>query len=450
MKLYYITIYLLLSFGLYSQFNPYQDSEKILWNDDKSFLLYVNDAIHLRDFNNKSIKTFDCASVTLSNYLFSILNSNDSFTFLDKNKNINIVSRGGGMVYKSFNDTIYRIDNSFDHKMTFGSDIFVKNDTIFKFGGYGYWSSRNFITYFDDETSEWEFFKTNPINLPPSISQFGSSLIDNKYYIFGGKIVDPYTGIRTINNKSIWAFDFSERTWDDLGTSNIPYFEKHLPVNIENSSNIIFSSNDTDAHIISFIKNEIRLVSRNKSSFNFIGDNVFYVKDTIFNINHRGQLIFSDIKSTFDYTNPKKINPIYVNTRVLFSGLTRTAFFSILLIIMLILYLKYKRNQKPRVSDFGIRYKGISYSFKAKEKIIIKLILSKKLVSSQEIYDAVEDTNLSYPQNNKIKNDTIKKVNNKIEKILGINNFIESKKLETDGRILIYFTKYSHLFVTNK
>ena len=229
-----------------------------------------------------------------------------------------------------------------------------------------------------------------------------------------------------------------------------PYFEKSLPVNIENSSNIIFSSNDTDAHIISFIKNEIRLVSRNKSSFNFIGDNVFYVKDTIFNINHRGQLIFSDIKSTFDYTNPKKIMPIYVNTIVLFSGLTRAAFFSILLIIMLILYLKYKRNQKPRVSDFGIRYKGISYSFKAKEKIIIKLILSKKLVSSQEIYDAVEDTNLSYPQNNKIKNDTIKKVNNKIEKILGINNFIESKKLETDGRILIYFTKYSHLFVTNK
>lgn len=117
---------------------------------------------------------------------------------------------------------------------------------------------------------------------------------------------------------------------------------------------------------------------------------------------------------------------------------------------MLILYLRYKRNQKPRVSDFGIRYKGISYSFKAKEKIIIRLVLSKKEVLSQEIYDAVEDTSLSYPQNNKIKNDILKKVNIKIEKILGINNFIESKKLETDGRILIYFTKYSHLFVTNK
>ena len=84
MRLYYTTTYLLLSFGLYSQFNPDQNSEKILWNDDKSFLLYVNDAIHLRDFNNKSIKTFDCASVTLSNYLFSILNSNDSFYFYPK------------------------------------------------------------------------------------------------------------------------------------------------------------------------------------------------------------------------------------------------------------------------------------------------------------------------------------------------------------------------------
>ena len=115
----------------------------------------------------------------------------------------------------------------------------------------------------------------------------------------------------------------------------------------------------------------------------------------------------------------------------------------------MIVFLKYKRNQRPRISDFGIRYKGISYSLKIKEKKILQLVLSNNEVSSQQMFDAIEDMSLSYPQNNKIKNDIIKNVNNKMHKILDIEDFIESKKLESDGRVLIYYTQHAYLFVIN-
>jgi hypothetical protein len=58
----------------------------------------------------------------------------------------------------------------------------------------------------------------------------------------------------------------------------------------------------------------------------------------------------------------------------------------------------------------------------------------------------VENTSLSFPQNNKIKNDTIKRLNKKIKTILGIDDFVSSKKLPEDQRVLVYFTQHQKRF----
>ena len=114
-----------------------------------------------------------------------------------------------GMYYKSFGDTIRRIDNSFNHKMTNFSDVFVKNDTIFKYGGYGYWSNRNSITYFDNETKEWEYYKINPPQIPPSLAFFSSSMIGDYYYVYSGYDVDPFSGATNLKNNNVWLFNFN-------------------------------------------------------------------------------------------------------------------------------------------------------------------------------------------------------------------------------------------------
>ena len=70
---------------------------------------------------------------------------------------------GGGSLYYLNSD--YQIER-FSHKPKmeqsfFQSLTFVRNDTIIKFGGYGYWSARNFFTYFSESTKEWEFYPIN-------------------------------------------------------------------------------------------------------------------------------------------------------------------------------------------------------------------------------------------------------------------------------------------------
>ena len=432
-----------------------QNNSFVLWNDNSSFLYYKNNSIQLRNLENEILHSYHFSSDINKDDIFFLVDNNH-YTFFDKNKDVNIVSKSGGMYYKSFGDTILRFDNSFNHKMTSFSDVFIKNDTIFKYGGYGYWSNRNSITYFDNETKEWEFYKINPPKIPPSLAFFSSSMVGDNYYVYAGYDVDPFSGSATLKNNDVWSFNFKTKAWNNLGISNIPYFSKKHVSNLNSDLKLIGveNSESTDLSrsaycLVSFTDNKIRYVNKNKTSFNLNGNQVFFVGDTIFNINHNDRLISSTISGMFDIENPVKTTSIYINTNVLYNELTRTAIVSIVIIFILIVFLRFKRNQRPRISDFGVRYKGISYSLKTNEKKILQLVLSNKEVPSQQMFDAVEDKSLSYPQNNKIKNDIIRKVNKKIYKILDIEDFIESKKLVTDGRVLIYFTKHAHLFEKN-
>ena len=54
----------------------------------------------------------------------------------------------GGMVYMIKNDTVRRVDKSFDHQMQHGACWFEHNNTAFSYGGYGFWSNRDFFTYY--------------------------------------------------------------------------------------------------------------------------------------------------------------------------------------------------------------------------------------------------------------------------------------------------------------
>jgi len=221
--------------------------------------------------------------------------------------------------------------------MTNHADVFVRNDTVFKFGGYGYWSNRNMFTYFDQETLEWEFYPISPPVVPPSMYRFGSSFTDDNYYVYGGLLIDPFTGFSSINNSNIWVFNFPSRSWDNLGVSNIPRFNSEDFISLRPDKKLILNSKTQKKYVISFKENQVNTVESTKHNFELTGEKVFFIGDSVFNINHNDKLIYSDLKSALDYTNPVKKTPIYVNTSVLYSGLQRAAVLAISLLVFLIL-----------------------------------------------------------------------------------------------------------------
>ncbi len=128
------------------------------------------------------------------------------------------------MVYQFINDSIKRIDNSFDHRMQHASKIFVYNSKIYKYGGYGFWSVRNFFIYFDKLTKEWEVNEQVSSKAIPQGTYKGLYIqIDNEIYLFDGLKIDPYNRRERIDNDEVWKFNFKNHQWKYLG--------KHLPIN---------------------------------------------------------------------------------------------------------------------------------------------------------------------------------------------------------------------------
>jgi hypothetical protein len=138
--------------------------------------------------------------------------------------------------------------------MTFGSNLFTYNDTIYRYGGYGYWTSNNKLTFYDPVTSEWQIINSaNGIYPKGSCSSF-YKILNGKLYIIGGRKVDPENLNNRINNDEIWSFDFKTKKWENLGVlsqsienskasfvlnDNIFYVTKGLLVEIDLKNNLL-------------------------------------------------------------------------------------------------------------------------------------------------------------------------------------------------------------------
>ena len=424
------------------------DNQNLIFNTGSEFIFCSKNTFSIYSYDGTFKKSF-----FVSDELIKDLKPNSAeisfskrFKVFNKNSdNIKIVSVDGGHVFSVDNDTLKREDFSFNHKMSFGSAVFVRNDTIFKFGGFGFWSSRNFFTYFDNSSKEWEFYPSNSLLLPPPIHNFNFKVFDDKFIMTNGYTPDVGTGIKNQSVSDIWKYNFIDRKWDNLGVSNLPKYDNILE--IDNDVFFARKQNNYDFIYVDYLNNVFYDVETANTSIPINGLSSIIKGDTLYAFKD-GNFLKKPYRELI-YTS-KRVGSIekriYLRSIELINGLGLSSFILVALLFSCILFLKYRQNQKPRLTQLGLRFKGTSYDMQESEKNIIEVIISKDEVMSQEIYDLVENKSLSYPQNNKIKNDTIKKINNKLEKTLGIKQFIKSKKLPEDARVLVYYSEDSDLF----
>ena len=66
------------------------------------------------------------------------------------------------------------------------------------YGGYGFWSFKNYITFFDKATGQWEILKTKSEYIPQARWKAISQLIKDKLYVFGGRNTPEGSLVRDI------------------------------------------------------------------------------------------------------------------------------------------------------------------------------------------------------------------------------------------------------------
>ena len=353
---------------------------------------------------------------------------NSSEYDLSKFKFVNeytLSSNSGGDILKIRGDSIFRIDNSYEHKMQLGSLEFIRNDTLFRYGGYGFFENRNFFTFYDKKVNGWESLDINGDIIPERISDFMYHFNKDKLYISGGYIFDKFKKDVKYKNLKTYLFDFNSKKWSVIGNLNTPLLKTvSFPIN-ENS---FINFTDGMIHIMDFEQNSIKKFSSNpiskkiESSFfkPFINKNnvvYFELKNDVLNIKSTplGEFI----------SNLKSIE----NERIY--GVSYWLYSLIVLIIGIIFLVcvVFKKfvNKIVKIGDvFFYNLKKIKLN--EKEKVIFNLLYtsSKKgeSVENRIITDFFEDRTLNYGTINRRKNESIKTLNNKIKFFLSTNKDI--------------------------
>tara|TARA_Y100000385_G_scaffold283873_1_gene340853 strand:- start:1199 stop:2503 length:1305 start_codon:yes stop_codon:yes gene_type:complete len=410
--------------------------DNYLMVDDQAVLINIKNTLIYRSIKEKTIDTLEVFDGFESEIIRLVTSFNKPY----------VVSKSGGGIWSVDKSGLKRIDNSFDHKMTFGSNVFVHRDTIFKFGGYGYWSNRNFLTFFSTTTKEWEYYKVNTDSyLPPALSGARGVYHNGQLYLDGGFTVDSHDGFTAIPSNKVWCFDFLNKTWKDLGVTNFDVSKYSEYLDIGNGQVLIRNEdhNSTNgSYLLNYVSNTFSEIDPIPSYIRI--NNQLVANDSIYNL--RRDKFFGVSLNNITY-NKLSTKNLYLDSDSLFNNLTRVAGFTLIILVIILIYFYRKNRNRPRLTDTGIVVNREHYSLNPNECIILSLLLYNKNVTSKTIADKIRDPKRSTAQNNKIKLDLISSTDKKVSSAIGVKRFIHTRKSAKDKREIIYFTPNRKEFV---
>ena len=169
--------------------------------EEEGFIIIESDSIHR--WKNNRWKT-----TKLIKSSFSIRDK----IALNLNNEVYLISRGVGLVYRLQGDSIIRIDRSFDWRSRYNTNFFFKDNKIYSLGGYGLWTLKNNLIYFDEKAAEWSLEEyVSAEDLPEDISGGFFQLSDSILY-YG-----PSSLMNKEENSTVYQYNFNKRTWSTLG-----------------------------------------------------------------------------------------------------------------------------------------------------------------------------------------------------------------------------------------
>ena len=187
---------------------------------NRSFYLFDDSTSYWR-YSIGQKRWFKQALVVESELTWAKIKSNYRAHATDA-QHVYLIERGCGIVYQLYKDTLRRIDNSYAHKNQYYAAVFTYNGKVHFFGGYGYFRTKNLVTYYDPLVREWyERINKNFDVRPGSREGAQHQKIGSKLYIWGGY---GRRGYRTEALLDLWLFDLKKQTWEQLGNIN-PFYK---------------------------------------------------------------------------------------------------------------------------------------------------------------------------------------------------------------------------------
>lgn len=371
--------------------------------------------------------------------------------FSIKGKNY-LVYTGCGEVYEFRNDSIIRIDNSFQHKNQFGSCPFVFKDEIYYFGGYGLFTFKNILTKFDFKTKEWELIKYNNYkNIPQPRDKAISFVKGDNFYLLSGYSenydTDQVTGA---GNQlfDIWKLNLKTKDWEYIGDLKDKSIVSTLVDNsnsYQNQNNFYYDSNyifqlDFENNKVNYFKQENKFFLSEFEKYNSENNEIIY------SLKSSDQSV-RDIKIIIESFKNYSGKIIRTENLVSSFNFTYILILSIILLVAIGLYFTTKRKQKTEYENC-ITYKNNTFFHKNKpinnlssdEINLLSFFFSNynNSIQMNEVVDFIsKNDDTSYNTLTKKKDTILNSLKQKLAFVLDINEddlFIYQKNNE-DKRI---------------
>jgi|SaaInlStandDraft_1057018.scaffolds.fasta_scaffold31710_2 hypothetical protein len=405
--------------AIQQQFNLTLDSinNEIIYQIKDS--LYFLDAESLSIINSKKIYTYN-----LSNY--HITKKGNSLLFLER--------EGGDILKLDSDNKLKKIDNSNINKFFIDNFNFVRKDTLFKHGGYGYWSQSNFLTYYNKSTKQWEIYPTSKNSEVPrsADSHIGVSW-NNSFTFFGGlSLTENGYRIRKNINKEVWSFNFISKKWALLGKFKDQNLYPNY-INFSNQSDLYVLDKVSQLYKIDFLNNKLIKYKKNPILYNFfLETNPIYYNDFVYFINKNGKVSKVSLKEiTAEIEN---INEFYFNKNRILIPMIIVIIISLILYSSIFIYRKKKKNLKLQLLSNGITYNNKFIEFDNLALSILKTVIKKEMEFS-EVYKIVSKKHLSKIQNDRNRNEIIAHINFKLKGLTNIkSDFLIVSKSSFDKR----------------
>ena len=421
------------------------DRIQFIISDEKNIILLCENSVW--EYNEGKIRKYRAKpnqNKTISHIGYTLIESN--------NKHL-AVENGLGRVFEITKDSITRIDNSASLKNNFGNSIFVHDQNIISYGGYGFWKYHDYFTRYSWKDNEWFIMRHSNQDMPIGRSKPYFQVDGNDLFIAAGDNENDQLD-------DVHLFNLNTLESEKLGTLSSEFTRRSRTLKYITLDNVNFYVEreglqwmkvDLKENYFSKAKKSTHLKTHLLESNPIIhSDSIFYIS-TDNNILRMNAMSIKDFKNSFIEKNKLFFVEVKINKfLIVFFGVL---FLITLRVIYIIDYFKKRKYVDIFLQEHYLTHSNSIIVLTKKENLLLRKFIMK---SELNITDFAEMKMFNeYSDSNKKKEvlKIIKKLNSKFlnDKKLSGRLKIEMDENKTDdyrlkGKIKIYDGWYKHFW----
>lgn len=349
----------------------------------------------------------------------------------------------GGFVYRWHNDKLERIDHSYDHRSQMMSSIFTYGKKIYRYGGYGFFDARNFFTFFDIESNEWEVEIIDEQILPLGSYDSKFFVDENYFYKIGGKTTDPFDRTKSSPLKDVWRFNLIDNTWEHL--LDFDYFETlTFSKNDFVMNNKFYFINQNQLYAFNLENNTFEQISNFPLIEKLVKNYPIFSKDTnLFyftsSSNEEKQISVNKYSTVGNFRVERQINTRNNTSSIIWI----VGFLTVSLMTFSFISILNKKTKKEKniifVTKNSINRGKKKIEIDDIEQQILQFFHKSNPISITQIISLLDSKKITYSQKLRLKDKIISDLNTKIKILLESEiNPIKKQKDSKDSRIRVY------------